>query len=145
MHKNYSQPKTQRAIIDANVDPLLFESNCYFKPKINQNSAKLAEQGRQRLNQKYSIVFDSQRDGGEQTKHLNQEIASGQQIQQTKPSKKKKKEGNKTPTPSGTNHLYEATVARRRAFEKFRKEELEIRETKELEKCTFKPNLVTQK
>ena len=52
MNKNYS--KSTKAIVDAQVDPTLFESNCYYKPKINEKSAKMAELGRQKLQQKYS-------------------------------------------------------------------------------------------
>ena len=47
MHKDYA--KQAKAIVNAQVDPTLFDSNCYYKPKINENSAQLAEQGRQRL------------------------------------------------------------------------------------------------
>ena len=35
--------KETRAIVDANYDPSLFESNCYFKPKIDSKSVKLAQ------------------------------------------------------------------------------------------------------
>ena len=44
MNKNYS--KSTKAIVDAQVDPTLFESNCYHQPKIDKVSAQLAEQGR---------------------------------------------------------------------------------------------------
>jgi len=51
MSKNFS--KSVKAIVNAQIDPTLFDSNCYHKPKINQVSAQLAEQGRQRLQQRY--------------------------------------------------------------------------------------------
>lgn len=44
MHKNYS--KSTKAIVDAQVDPTLFDSNCYYQPKIDKNSAQMAENGR---------------------------------------------------------------------------------------------------
>lgn len=41
MAKNFS--KSVKAIVDAQVDPTLFDSNCYYKPKIDSKSAQLAE------------------------------------------------------------------------------------------------------
>ena len=54
MAKHYE--KTTKAIVDAQLDPTLFESNCYYRPKITKKSEELAEQGRQRLQQKYLMV-----------------------------------------------------------------------------------------
>ena len=54
MNKNYS--KSTKAIVDAQVDPTLFDSNCYYKPKVNKKSEAMANQGRARLQQKYSQV-----------------------------------------------------------------------------------------
>ena len=45
MNKNYS--KSTKAIVDAQVDPTLFDSNCYYKPKVNKKSEAMANQGRQ--------------------------------------------------------------------------------------------------
>ena len=53
MQKNYHQ--SSKAMIDAHVDPTLFESNCYHHPKIDKHSAKLAEQGRKALQEKYKM------------------------------------------------------------------------------------------
>ena len=36
MNRNYA--KSTKAIVDAQVDPTLFESNCYYKPKLNKYS-----------------------------------------------------------------------------------------------------------
>ena len=44
MNKNYS--KSTKAIVDAQVDPTLFDSNCYYKPKVNKKSEAMANQGR---------------------------------------------------------------------------------------------------
>ena len=35
-----------KQIVDAQIDPTLFDSNCFFKPKIDPKSAKLAASGR---------------------------------------------------------------------------------------------------
>jgi len=48
MQKDYQKEHTQK-LVDHAIDPALFDSNCYFVPKINPTSARLAEQGRARL------------------------------------------------------------------------------------------------
>ena len=40
MHKDFV--KQTRAIVDANIDPSFFDSNCYFAPKIDPKSARIA-------------------------------------------------------------------------------------------------------
>ena len=65
MHKDFV--KQTKAIVDANIDPSFFDSNCYFAPKIDPKSARLAEQGRAMLHAKYRVnqQIVTPRDGGE--------------------------------------------------------------------------------
>ena len=48
-------------------------------------------------------------------------------------------------TASVGDHLYEATVLRRKAQEKHRQEEKAKKQKDEMQECTFKPNFVSKK